>query len=163
MSLLIPDIPVVEKVIRSVVVYVFLLLAFRLAGKRQLGQMTAFDVVVLLIISNVVQNAVIGNDNSLGGGLLGATVILLLNALIAWLTFQYKGVERLVEHVPTVLVRNGRVLRENLRRERLSLPEFRAALRREGVVSLQDVRYVILEEDGHLSVIPRRSAASARA
>jgi uncharacterized membrane protein YcaP (DUF421 family) len=149
----IPDIPLLEKLIRSVVVYLFLLVAFRLAGKRQLGQMTAFDVVVLLIISNVVQNAVIGNDNSLGGGLFGATVIFLLNACVAWLTFRFKPIERLVEHTPTVLAKGGRILRENLRRERLSLPEFRAALRREGVVSLRAVRYVILEEDGHLSVI----------
>lgn len=153
MDIWIPDIPLFEKLIRSVVVYLFLLVAFRLAGKRQLGQMTAFDLVVLLIISNVVQNAVIGNDNSLGGGLFGAAVIFLLNAAVAWLTFRFKPIERLVEHTPTVLVRSGRILRENLRRERLSLPEFRAALRREGVVSLRAVRYVILEEDGHLSVI----------
>jgi uncharacterized membrane protein YcaP (DUF421 family) len=158
-NILIPDIPVIEKVIRSAAVYLFLLVAFRLAGKRQLGQMTAFDLVVLLVISNVVQNALIGNDNSLGGGLLGATVILLLNAVVAWLTFRYKRVERLVEQMPTVLVRHGRILRENLRRERLSLPELRAALRREGVVSLRDVRYALLEEDGHLSVIAGRPAA----
>jgi uncharacterized membrane protein YcaP (DUF421 family) len=158
-NLLIPDIPVLEKVIRSAVVYLFLLAAFRLAGKRQLGQMTPFDLVVLLIISNVVQNALIGNDNSLGGGL-GATVILLLNAVLAWLTFRHKRVERVVEHSPTVLVKHGQILRENLRRERLSLPELRAALRREGVVSFRNVRYVILEEDGHLSVIARGSASA---
>jgi uncharacterized membrane protein YcaP (DUF421 family) len=158
-NILIPEIPVVEKVIRSAVVYLFLLIAFRLAGKRQLGQMTAFDLIVLLVISNVLQNAMIGNDNSLGGGLLGATVILLLNAAVAWLTFRHKRVERLIEQTPTVLVRHGQILRENLRRERLSLPELRAALRREGIVSLRDVRYVLLEEDGHLSVIPSRTAA----
>ncbi|MBI2553260.1 MAG: DUF421 domain-containing protein [Candidatus Rokubacteria bacterium] len=129
MNILIPDIPLV---------------AFRLAGKRQLAQITAFDLVVLLIISN---------DNSLGGGLFGATVIFLLNAGVAWLTFRFKRVERVVEHTPTVLVKAGRILRKNLRRERLSLPEFRGALRRHGVVSLKDVRYVILEEDGHISVV----------
>ena len=153
MNILIPDISLVEKLIRPVLVYLFLLVAFRLAGKRQLGQMTAFDLVVLLIISNVLQNAMIGNDNSLGGGLFGATAIFLLNAAVAWLTFRFKRVERIVEHTPTVLVRGGRILRESLRRERLSLREFRAALRRHGVVSLRDVRYVILEEDGHISVV----------
>ncbi len=153
MNIFIPDISLLEKVVRSVVVYLFLLVAFRVAGKRQLSQITAFDLVVLLIISNVVQNAVIGNDNSLGGGLFGATVIFLLNAAVAWLTFRFKRVERFVEHTPTVLVRNGRILRENLRRERLSLPEFRSALRQQGVVALRNVRYVILEEDGHLSVL----------
>jgi uncharacterized membrane protein YcaP (DUF421 family) len=157
--ILIPEIPVVEKVIRSAVVYLFLLVAFRLAGKRQLGTMTAFDLVVLLVISNVVQNALIGNDNSLGGGLLGATVILVLNAIVAWVTSRSKRMERIVEHTPTILVRHGRILRENLRRERLSLPELRAALRREGIVSLRNVHYVLLEEDGHLSVIAGRAVS----
>jgi uncharacterized membrane protein YcaP (DUF421 family) len=160
MDILIPDIPVLEKVVRSAVVYVFLLIAFRIAGKRQLGMMTPFDLVVVLIISNVVQNALIGNDNSLGGGLLGATAILLFNAVVAWFTFRYKGVERIVENTPTVLVKHGRLVRENLRRERFSLPELRMALRQAGVVSLRDVRYAILEEDGELSVIPKRSPTS---
>ena len=152
------EVSVLEKIVRAAIVYGFLLAVFRFAGRRQFAQWTPFDLIVLLIISNVVQNAVIGNDNSLGGGLLGATVILLLNAGIAWATFRHKRVERLVEHAPTILARNGRILWENLRRERLSLPEFRAALRRKGVVSLRGVRYVILEEDGRLSVIVRRAA-----
>jgi uncharacterized membrane protein YcaP (DUF421 family) len=149
----------VEKVIRSATMYLFVLIAFRLAGPRQFGQMMALDLVVLLVISNVVQNALIGNDNSPGGELPGATVILLSNALVAWLTFRHKRVEWLIEQTRTGLVRHGRILRENLRRERLSLPEFRAALRREGIVCLWDVRYVLLEEDGHLRVITSRLAA----
>jgi uncharacterized membrane protein YcaP (DUF421 family) len=149
----IPDIPVAEKLLRSVVVYGFLLASFRLAGKRQLGQMTPLDLIVLLIISNVVQNALIGNDNSLGGGLVGATTILVLNSLVAWVTFRSKTAQRLVEHAPTVLVRHGRILSANLERERLSLSEFHAALRREGVVTVSELRYVLLEQDGHLSVI----------
>ena len=153
MHLWIPDIPVAEKLLRSVVVYGFLLASFRVLGKRQLGQMTPFDLVVLLIISNVVQNALIGNDNSLGGGLLGATAILALNSLVAWVTFRFKPARRVVEHVPTILVRHGRLIKENLDRERLSLSEFHAALRREGVVTVSEVRYVLLEQDGHLSVI----------
>jgi uncharacterized membrane protein YcaP (DUF421 family) len=148
-----PDIPIVEKIVRSVVVYVFLLTAFRLVGKRQLGQMTPFDLVVLLVISNVVQNALIGNDNSLGGGLIGATTILAVNALVAWLTFRFKRVRRVVEHTPTILACHGRILRENLASERLSLSEFHAALRREGIVTVRGLRYVLLEQDGHLSVI----------
>jgi len=158
MNILVPEIPVVEKVIRSVVVYAFLLVAFRLTGKRQVGQLTPFDLVVLLIISNVVQNALIGNDNSLGGGLLGATVLLVVNAFVAWVTFRYRRVERVIEHTPTVLVRHGRIIWENLRRERLSLPELRAGLRQAGVVSVRNLRYVILEEGGRLSVIRRRAA-----
>ena len=153
MHLWIPDIPLAEKLLRSVVVYGFLLASFRIAGKRQLGQMTPFDLIVLLIISNVVQNALIGNDNSLGGGLVGAATILVLNSLVAWVTFRSKTAQRLVEHAPTVLVRHGRILSANLERERLSLSEFHAALRREGVVTVSELRYVLLEQDGHLSVI----------
>lgn len=153
MHLWIPDIPLAEKVLRSIVVYGFLLAAFRVVGKRQLGQMTPFDLVVLLVISNVVQNALIGNDNSLGGGLVGATTILVVNALVAWATFASKRIRRIVEHQPTILVRHGRILRENLARERISSDEFHAALRREGVVTVQEVRYVLLEQDGHLSVL----------
>jgi uncharacterized membrane protein YcaP (DUF421 family) len=149
----IPDIPLAEKLLRSVVVYGFLLASFRLSGKRQLGQMTPFDLVVLLIISNVVQNALIGNDNSLGGGLVGATTILVLNALLAWVTHRSKRVQRIVEHAPTILVRHGQILWANLDRERLSLSEFHAALRREGIVTVDGLRYVLLEQDGHLSVI----------
>ena len=153
MHLWIPDIPLAEKLLRSVVVYGFLLASFRLSGKRQLGQMTPFDLIVLLIISNVVQNALIGNDNSLGGGLVGAATILVLNSLVARVTFRSKTAQRLVEHAPTVLVRHGRILSANLERERLSLSEFHAALRWEGVVTVSELRYVLLEQDGHLSVI----------
>jgi uncharacterized membrane protein YcaP (DUF421 family) len=95
-----PEIPLVEKIVRSIVIYGFLLGAFRLVGKRQLGQMTPFDLVVLLIISNVVQNALIGNDNSLGGGLVGATTILAVNALVARVTYRFKPIQRVVEHTP---------------------------------------------------------------
>ena len=153
MHLWLPEIPIVEKVVRSVVIYGFLLAAFRLVGKRQLGQMTPFDLIVLLIISNVVQNALIGNDNSLGGGLVGATTILAVNAIVARVTYRSKPLRRVVEHAPTILVRHGRLLRENLAHEHLSLSEFHAALRREGIVTVQGLRYVLLEQDGHLSVI----------
>lgn len=156
MNILVPDISIAEKLFRSVAVYTFLLIAFRLCGKRQLGQLSAFDLVVLLIISNVVQNAVIGNDNSLGGGLLGATTILLLNLLVAYVTFRFRRADRVIEHSPTVLVRHGRILRDNLRRERLGPRDLRAALRHHGVVSIRDIRYAFLEEDGHVSVITGR-------
>jgi uncharacterized membrane protein YcaP (DUF421 family) len=157
MDFLTPEIAIAEKILRSIVVYGFLLVAFRLAGKRQLGQLTAFDLVVLLIISNVLQNAAIGSDNSLGGGLLGATVIIGLNFIVAWLTFRHRRLERLIESSPTVIVKHGHVIRANLRREHMSLAELRAALRKEGVATMSEVRYAILEEDGHVSVIPRRS------
>lgn len=157
MELLIPDISIVEKVLRTVAVYAFLLIAFRVAGKRQLGQLSPFDLVVLLIISNAVQNSLIGDDVSLGGGLLGAIVLLLVNGVVAWVSSRHRGVQRLVESTPTMLIRHGRVCMDNLHRELMTLSELRAALRREGVVSVSDVRYAILEEDGRVSVIRRRT------
>ena len=158
MNILVPDISIAEKVLRAGAVYVFLLVAFRLCGKRQLGQLTAFDLVVLLLISNVLQNAMIGNDTSLGGGIMGAVTILLLNSVVAYVTFRFKRLDRVVEHSPTVLVRHGRIIRDNLRRERLGPRDLRAALRHHGVISLRDIRYAFLEEDGRVSVVTRRPA-----
>lgn len=158
MDILVPDISVVEKVLRAAVVYTFLLVAFRLCGKRQLGQLSAFDLVVVLLISNVLQNAMIGDDNSLAGGIIGAVTILVLNSGVAYLTFRFKRVDRVVEHSPTVLVRHGRIIRDNLRRERLGPRDLRAALRHHGIVSIRDIRYAFLEEDGHVSVVTRRPA-----
>jgi uncharacterized membrane protein YcaP (DUF421 family) len=156
MNILVPDISIVEKVLRAGVVYAFLLVAFRLCGKRQLGQLSAFDLVVLLLISNVLQNAMIGDDNSLSGGIIGAVTILVLNSLVAYLTFRFKRVDRVVEHSLTVLIRHGRIIRDNLRRERLGPRDLRAALRHHGGVSRRDIRYAFLEEDGHVSVVTRR-------
>ena len=157
MSLFVPEIGIWEKVLRSVVVYLFVLLAFRFTGKRQVGQLTPFDLVVLLIISNVVQNAVIGPDNSLGGGLLGAAVILGLNYVVVELTFRSKRLRRLIEATPTLLIHNGHILYANLRKERVTLDDLHAALRRNGIADAEHVRVAVLEENGGISVIPRQA------
>src|SRR5258706_14584047 len=115
---LLSDISVGEKILRSVVVYLFLLIAFRFTGKRQVGQLTPFDLVLLLLISNVVQNAVIGNDNSLGGGLIGAITILLLNYAVVEVTYRSKRLRHVVEGEPTLLIHDGRILYDRMRRER---------------------------------------------
>ena len=154
-GLLTPEISILEKVVRSVVVYLFIVLAFRFTGKRQVGQLTPFDLVVLLLISNVVQNAVIGPDSSLLGGLIGASVILGLNWLIVELTYRSKRARRLLEPSPTLLIHNGRVLHDNLARERVTLDDLYAALRRAGVVEADGVRFAVLEDNGAISVIPR--------
>jgi uncharacterized membrane protein YcaP (DUF421 family) len=154
-NIFIPEISIAEKVLRSVVIYLFLLAAFRFTGKRQVGQLTPFDLVVLLIISNVVQNAVIGNDNSLGGGLVGALTILVLNYAVAGVAYRSKRARRLLEAQPTLLIHNGRILQENLRRERITIDELLAALRRSGVVEPAKVRFAVLEETGSISVVPR--------
>lgn len=154
-SIWIPEISIAEKIVRSVVIYLFLLLAFRFSGKRQVGQLTPFDLVVLLIISNVVQNAVIGNDNSLGGGIIGAATILVLNYVIVEIVYRFKRARRLLELSPTLLIHNGRVLDEHLRRERITLEDLLAALRRAGLVEPRQARYAVLEENGAITVIPR--------
>jgi uncharacterized membrane protein YcaP (DUF421 family) len=150
-----PDIPIWEKIIRSVVVYLFILIAFRFTGKRQVGQLTPFDLIVLLVLANVVQNAIIGNDNSLGGGLLGATVVLLLNWIVVVATYRFKPLRRLMAGEPTLLVHNGRIFQDRMAREHISMEDLNAALRKSGVVDTQQVRFAVLEENGQISVIPK--------
>ncbi|MCL4396562.1 MAG: hypothetical protein M1482_17455, partial [Chloroflexi bacterium] len=104
MDMWIPEISIAEKIVRPVVVYLFLLIAFRAAGKRELGQMTPFDLIVLLTISNVLQNAMIGNDNSLGGGIIGALTLFFLNGVIARATFRFPRLARDIRHVHHSLV-----------------------------------------------------------
>ncbi len=151
----IPDIPIWEKIFRSFVVYLFILLAFRFTGKRQVGQLTPFDLVVLLIISNVVQNAVIGNDNSLGGGLIGAVAILILNFFVVEVSYRFKPARRFLEGGPTLLVHNGKILYQRLEKERITLEDLQGALRRSGVGEVEKVRFAVLEENGQISVIPK--------
>ena len=153
----IPDISIWEKVLRSVVVYLFILLAFRFTGKRQVGQLTPFDLVLLLIISNVVQNAVIGNDNSLGGGLLGAVVILALNWVVVAATYRFKPLRRLMAGEPTLLVHNGKIFQGRMDREKISMDDLNEALRKSGLASVEKVRFAVLEENGQISVIPKGS------
>jgi uncharacterized membrane protein YcaP (DUF421 family) len=155
-----PELPVLEKIIRGAVVYLFLLVAFRLTGKRQLGQMSSFDLVVLLMISNIVQNAMIGNDNSVTGGFIGAGTIFVLNYGIARLVVASKGVERLVEGAPTLLIHNGKVIEQNMRRELVTHDELMAALRRQGLFSIDEVRVALLEENGAITAVKREHAAA---
>ena len=150
----IPDIPVAEKILRAAVVYFFIILAFRMTGKRQVGQLSPFDLTVLLIVSNVVQNAMIGSDNSLGGGLIGAATIFILNYLFVELAYRFKKIRNITESSPTVLIHNGRVLQKNLNKERVTMDELRSALRKNGVLEPAHVRYAILEENGQISVVP---------
>ena len=158
--IVLPEIAVTEKILRSAVIYVFLLLAFRLTGKRQVGQLSPFDLVVLLIISNVVQDALIGKDSSLGGGIIGAATILLLNYGVVEITYRSKRARRLLETQPALLIHNGRILQETLQRERITHEELLAALRRNGLTEPTQVRFAVLEETGGISVIPWLAGAT---
>lgn len=153
-DMIIPAIPLWDIVLRTAGVYVAILLGLRLAGKREIGQMTVFDLVVLLLLANAVQNAMVGPDTSLGGGLLAAIVLLVLNALVARLRLRWPVLRRVVEGSPTLLVLHGEVLTDHMKRERLDEETLEAALREHGVGDLSDVEMAVLEIDGSISVVP---------
>lgn len=146
-------IPVTEKLIRTLAVYIFLLLGLRFGGKRELGQLNPFDLVVLLVLSNTVQNAIIGNDNSLVGGLLGATVLLLTNYLVVRFLFAHPKVQAAAEGSAVILVQDGHALQEELDREMISKAELEAAARRQGIDHLGEVQCARLEVGGALTFV----------
>ena len=141
-------------VLRTTVVYALILVGLRLSGKRELGQMTLFDLVLLLLIANAVQNAMVGGDTSLAGGLVAALVLLLLNALLARLRVRWPKLRHLVEGTPTLLVLHGKPIPEHLRREGLDEEMLETALREHGVAELKDVEMAVLEIDGAISIVP---------
>lgn len=148
-----PEISLGEKVLRSLIVYFFLLVMFRLLGKREVAQMTVFDLIVLLILSNVLQNAMIGPDNSVTGGLIGATAILAVNWLVGRAAFSSRWFERAIEGVPLVLAHRGQLVQQNLRRAGISREELLSNLRSQGVFHLDEVVAAVLEPSGKLSVL----------
>jgi len=156
LNMFIPEVQILEKIVRPLVVYFFLLIAFRLAGKRELGQMTPFDLIVLLTISNVLQNAMIGPDNSLSGGLIGGLALFCANGLIGRLTLHFPGLARLLEGKPTPLIEDGRILTRNLRREVMTRAELDRAIRKHDLDPETDfplIKKALLEEDGTVTII----------
>lgn len=153
-NLLHSDVSVLEKLLRTLVVYGALLVGLRLAGKRELSQINPFDLVVLLLLSNTVQNAIIGNDNSLVGGIIGAGALLLINAVVVRLLYRYGELDK-IEGRPDDLIRNGRILRHHLEREMITVAELEAAARRQGIDSLAHVQACRLETGGALTFIQR--------
>jgi uncharacterized membrane protein YcaP (DUF421 family) len=151
-----PAVPWWELVLRSAVVYVFLLGLLRLSGKRQVGQLAPFDLVLLLVLSNAVQNSMNAGDNSLVGGLLAAGTLVGLNLVVGQLTYRSKTLERLVEGRPQVLIHNGKLYPAALADASLTHHELQAALRQAGCACIEDVHYAVLENNGQISVVPRR-------
>jgi uncharacterized membrane protein YcaP (DUF421 family) len=149
-------IPVLEKILRPLIVYGFLIVALRLAGKRELAQLNPFDLVVLLTLSNTVQNAIIGDDNTVTGGLLGAATLLVVNYLVVRGLYGHRKLERLMEGNEDVLIEKGRVLKGHLKKDLITLPELEAAAHRQGFASLADVERAVLEPGGTLSFIARQ-------
>lgn len=143
-----------EIFIRTLVVYIVILIGLRLSGKREIGQMTAFDLVVLLLISNAVQNAMVGPDTSLIGGILAAAVLLLVNAVVARLRLRSPAVRRLVEGTPTLLVLHGKTISAHMQREGIDDETLLEAFREHGVSAISDVEMAVLEIDGSISIVP---------
>jgi uncharacterized membrane protein YcaP (DUF421 family) len=155
------DISVLEKIARTILVYLFLIGGLRLAGKRELAQLNPFDLVVLLLLSNTVQNAIIGNDNSLVGGLLGATTLFLVNYGVVLLVYKNRKLGELVEGGPDILMQGGRVREKRLSQERIKIEELEEAARRQGFASLREVDQAILYPGGTFCFIGKVPTADA--
>lgn len=140
-------------VLRSLVVYLFMVAGIRIFGKNQLSQLNAGDVVLLLLISNAVQNAMVGSNSSLEGGLLAALVLFLTNFLLKKLMFKNPKIKSILESDPVILIRSGKVLHDNLQRVEISLDELEEAVREHGVERIEDVKLSVMEVDGTISVI----------
>ena len=149
-------IPFWELILRGIVVYAFLLVLLRITGKRQVGQLAPFDLVLLLILSNAVQNSMNGGDNSLIGGLVSAMTLVAINFLVGVATFRSKRLESFIEGRPQVLIHNGTLFKEVMERSQLTHHELDAALRQAGCTSIGDVHSAILENNGAISVVPRK-------
>ena len=151
-------IPVAEKILRPVVVYFFLVIGLRLAGKRELAQLNPFDLVVLLTLSNTVQNAIIGDDNSVTGGIIGAATLLLVNYLVVRFLYRHEKLDRVVEGEACVLIENGKIRAGQLTREVLTLQELEAAAHRQGLGGLSEVERAVLEPSGTITFDAKKPA-----
>jgi uncharacterized membrane protein YcaP (DUF421 family) len=153
-------VPLAEKVLRPAVVYIFLVVLLRIFGKRELAQLNPFDLVVLLSLSNTVQNAIIGNDNSLTGGLVGAFTLLGLNYMVVRYLFRHRRLDQLLEGKPTVLIEKGRIHKAGLARELLTRSELMTVLHRQGFYTLSEVEECVLEPGGTFAVKRKEPPAS---
>jgi uncharacterized membrane protein YcaP (DUF421 family) len=148
--------PLAEKILRPIFVYAFLVISLRLSGKRELVQLNPFDLVVLLTLSNTVQNAIIGEDNSVLGGIIGATSLLVTNYLVVRFLYDHRKLDQLVEGRADVLVEGGKVRTRNLKKELITISQLEAAARKQGFESLSEVEQCVLEPGGTLTFMGRK-------
>ena len=146
-------IPWWELIVRGVIVYVFLLTLLRITGKRQVGQLAPFDLVLLLVLSNAVQNSMNGGDNSLIGGLVSATTLVALNYAVGLATYRSKRLEAIIEGRPEVLIHNGKLFEGVMRRAKLTRHELNASLRQAGYSCVEHVHSALLENNGSISIV----------
>ncbi len=145
-----------ELVLRGTAVFVFLMLLVRLSGKRTIGQFTPFDLLVVVLLSESVSNALTGGDQTLAGGLIAASTLIALNLALGWITARNPAAERLIDGRPVLLARNGVIYRDELRRVRVSGADLREAMRENNCL-LKDLRCAFLETDGGISIMKRSS------
>jgi uncharacterized membrane protein YcaP (DUF421 family) len=155
-GLLLPTMSIWEKLLRTLVVYFVLLGLVRLAGKRELAQLNAFDLVVLLLLSNTVQNAIIGNDNTLTGGLLGAAALLFINWAVVQFLYRHPDLDKVVEGESDCLISDGKINHEALKKETITVAELELAARKQGFQSLDDIDAARLEVGGALTFVAKR-------
>ena len=160
------SIPWWELILRSVVIYAVFFVGLRLFGKRELGQFTTFDLVLILLVANALQPAITGPDNTLTGGVIIILSLLILNRGVAWLRSHWSWLDNLIEPPPTEIAKDGQWVKKAMEDEGLSLEDGQMALRQHGVSRIEDVKSAVLEEDGSISVItndsPGGSGASKR-
>jgi len=149
-------IPLLEKILRPIVIYAFLVISLRLSGKRELVQLNPFDLVVLLTLSNTVQNAIIGDDNTVLGGIIGATSLLATNYLVVRFHYDHRKLDQMVEGRADVLIENGKVRTQHLRKELITMPQLQAAAHKQGFSSLSEVEQCILEPGGTLTFLGKK-------
>jgi len=155
------QIPVLEKILRPIIVYFFLVIALRIFGKRELAQLNPFDLIVLLSLSNTVQNAIIGDDNSLLGGLIGALSLFSINYLVVRFLFRHRRLDQIFEGTPTTLVKEGKVQHRALAQELLSESELRTVAHRQGF-KLNEVEKCVLEPGGGVSIEGKKPSQDER-
>jgi uncharacterized membrane protein YcaP (DUF421 family) len=161
-DLFVPQVSLLEKVVRALLVFVFLVVALRLGGKRELGQINVLDLAVILLVSNALQNAMIGADNSLVGGVVGATTLFLANYAFVRVVFRSRRASRILEGTATVLLEHGRPHQRALRSEAISVDELQAAALERGFADLGDVDLIVLEPNGRLAIMGRDAAGAWR-
>ena len=153
--------PLLEKILRPIIVYAFLVISLRLSGKRELVQLNPFDLVVLLTLSNTVQNAIIGEDNSVLGGIVGATSLLVTNYLVVRFLYDHRKLDQIVEGKADVLIESGKVRTQHLKKELITMAQLEAAARKQGFDSLSEVERCVLEPGGTLTFTIDVEAAQA--
>ncbi|MGH7456645.1 MAG: DUF421 domain-containing protein [bacterium] len=153
--------PLVEITLRTAVVYLVILIGLRLTGKREVGQMMPLDLAMLILLANAVQNAMTGPDTSLIGGLVAATTLPVINAVLTRVAWRHRKIRRFVEGTPTLLIRHGKILQQNLMKEKLNIDDLHQALREHGIASVAEVSLAVLEIDGAISVLKNDEMPSA--